>query len=406
MKQDFKIAEELNRQLAIPSDCFKLSFLPTVRYIVCADEVFSIQVAKLLKKNLQDFGCFTKIIVVPEFEILAKGELDTDKWWNLVSALSNFEFEAGCATLMNDVMLVGREEIARRAAEDVLLTDIKVAILERFMQKEDCLTRTLVACNGKSHGLMKLNNCDYLVIYGDDMEAVKASRQPWELLKRIYGDKGPSGQKRQMIHLGGKGVFSKLLYPYLCENGKALSEAALQHKTCCRIGCGFKDNIVLGNSNNIGDALKELARIIKDKSAIMVLPQRYSLMVRFSQLQQFSELNLSYLVMRESVAESCRYLNGMKFCQETPILHFWAHVLPRWEKYSKPQADGRPFMIPVFGVSDELRSEAAVLSRRYLLKQQTHSLRRYWQELRLRFELRRKGYLAAEDYRQMLCLSR
>ena len=62
-------------------------------------------------------------------------------------------------------------------------------------------------------------------------------------------------------------------------------------------------------------------------------------------------------------------------------------------------------MIPVFGVSDELRSEAAVLSRRYLLKQQTHSLRRYWQELLLRRELRRKGYLAAEDYRQMLCPS-
>ncbi len=398
LKKDFEIAEKLNRLLAVPSDCFELSYLSKVSCIVCADEVFAIETAKLLKENLQSFGCFAKIVVRPDFGILSEGEINTDIWWKLVSEIGEMPFEP------KDIMLVGRREIAQRADEDFMLKGIKVAVLEQFMQK-DWGTRTLVSCDGKMNGAMKLQNCDYLVVYGDDMKVVKAARQPLELLERIYGSNGPSGKPRQMVNLGGTGVFSKLLYPYLSAEGEHLTEAALQQKTCRRLFLGMKENIVLDNSNNIGDALSELAKTVGNGKAIMVLPQRYSLIVKFTHLQQFPQLDLRYLVMRESVEESCRYLNGMKFCDETPILHFWAHVLPRWEKYSRPQADGWPFMIPVFGVSDELRSEAAVLSRRYLLKQQTHSLRRYWQELLLRRELRRKGYLAAEDYRQMLCPS-
>lgn len=399
LKRDFEIAEKLNRLLAVPSDCFELSYLSKVSCIVCADEVFAIETARLLKENLKQFGCYAKIVVRPDFEILGRTDIDTDVWWKLVSEIGEMPFEP------KDIMLVGSREIARRAADDIMLKGIKVAVLEQFMQK-DWGTRTLVSCDGKMNGVLKLQNCDYLVVYGDDMEVVKAIREPWDWLERIYGPNGPSGQPRQIVNLGGTGFFSKLLYPYLSAEGERLTEAALQQETGRRLFLGMKKNIVLDNSDNIGDALGELAKTIGSGKAIMALPQRYSLIVKFTHLQQFPQLNLRYLVMRESVAESCRYLNGMKFCQETPILHFWAHVLPRWEKYSKPQADGRPFMIPVFGVSDELRSEAAVLSRRYLLKQQTHSLRRYWQELRLRFELRRKGYLAAEDYRQMLCLSR
>lgn len=394
LKKDFEIAERLNSSLTISSDCFDLSYFFRVSCIVCADDVFAIEVAKLLRENFEKYGLYPKIIVRSDLALLSYGELDLDEWWRLVSKILEIPFEP------QEILLVGRKEIAAHATADTVLKGIKVVLLEQFMQN-DCGTRTFLSCDGEMHGVMKLQNCDYLVLYGDDITLVKEAQKPWELLERIYGEKGPSGEMRKIIYLGGKGKFSELLYSYLSPK-KNLSEALMQQKIGKHIFVFGAPSIVLDEGDNVGALLYDLQQTIGDKKAIMFLPQRYSLIVKFSQKQQFPKLNLRYLVRRETVEESCRYLNGMKFCNAKVALNFWAHVLPRWEKYSKPQINALPFMIPVFGVSDELRQEAKNLENKYLLKQRKYALLRYWQEFKLWLDLRRNGYLAAEEFKQLL----
>ena len=394
LKKDFEIAEKLNSSLTIPSDCFDLSYFFRVSCIVCADDVFAIEVAKLLRENFEKYGLYPKIIVRSDLALLSHGELDLDEWWRLVSRILEIPFEP------QEIMLIGRKEIADYAASDVVLKGIKVAVLEQFMQN-DCGSRTFFSYDGEMHGIMKLQNCDYFVLYGDDVTIVKDAKKTWELLTLIYGDKGPSGEVRKIIYLGGRSKFSELLYSYLI-NEKHLSEAAMLQKVGKQVFVFGASAIVLDQGNNVGSLLYDLQQTIGDKKAIMFLPQRYSLIVKFSQKQQFPKLNLRYLVRRETVEESCRYLNGMKFCNAKVALNFWAHILPRWEKYSKPQAKVPAFMIPVFGVSDELRQEAKNLENKYLLKQRNHALLRYWQEFKLWLDLRRKGYLAAEEFQQLL----
>ena len=394
LKKDFEIAERLNSSLTIPSDCFDLSYFFRVSCIVCADDVFAIEVAKLLRENFEKYGLYPKIIVRSDLALLSHGELDLDEWWSLVSKILEIPFEP------QEIMLIGRKEIADYAASDVVLKGIKVAVIEKFMQN-DCGSRTFFSYDGEMHGIMKLQNCDYFVLYGDDVTIVKDAKKTWELLKLIYGDKGPSGEVRKIIYLGGRSKFSELLYSYLI-NEKHLSEAAMLQKVGKQVFVFGASAIVLDQGNNIGALLSDLQKTIGNKKAIMFLPQRYSLIVKFSQKQQFPKLNLRYLVRRETIEESCHYLNGMKFCDAKVALNFWAHILPRWEKYSKPQADGSPFMISVFGVSDELRQEAKYLENKYLLKQRKYALLRYWQEFKLRLDLRRNGYLAAEEFQQLL----
>lgn len=394
LKKDFEIAERLNSSLTISSDCFDLSYFFRVSCIVCADDVFAIEVAKLLRENFEKYGLYPKIIVRSDLALLSYGELDLDEWWRLVSKILEIPFEPA------EVMLVARREIAEYAATDIMLTDIKVAVLEQFMQN-DCGTRTFLSYRGEMNGMIKLQNCDYFVLYGDDVTIVKDAKKTWELLKLMYGDKGPSGEMRKIIYLGGRSKFSELLYSHLI-NEKHLSEATMLQKVGKQVFVFGASAIVLDQGDNIGSLLYDLQRTIGDKKAIMFLPQRYSLIVKYSQKQQFPKLNLRYLVRRETVEESCRYLNGMKFCNAKVALSFWAHVLPRWEKYSKPQAEVPAFMIPVFGVSDELRQEAKNLENKYLLKQRNHALLRYWQEFKLWLDLRRNGYLAAEEFKQLL----
>lgn len=394
LKKDFEIAERLNSSLTIPSDCFDLSYFFRVSCIVCADDVFAIEVAKFLRENFEKYGLYPQIIVRSDLALLSHGELDLDEWWRLVSKILEIPFEP------QDILLVGRKEIADYAASDVVLKGIKVAVIEKFMQN-DCGSRTFLSYDGEMHGIMKLQNCDYFVLYGDDVTIVKDAKKIWELLKLMHGDKGPSGEMRKIIYLGGRSKFSELLYSHLI-NEKHLSEAAMLQKVGKQVFVFGASAIVLDQGNNIGSLLYDLQQTIGDKKAIMFLPQRYSLIVKYSQKQQFPKLNLRYLVRRETVEESCRYLNGMKFCNAKVALSFWAHVLPRWEKYSKPQAKIAAFMIPVFGVSDELRQEAKNLENKYLLKQRKYALLRCWQEFKLWLDLRRNGYLAAEEFKQLL----
>lgn len=356
--KDLKIAEELNRQLAMPSDCFELKNLPKVRYIVCADEVFSSLLARTIKKNMRAYGFVPKVCVEPKLDLLTKKEIDIEDWYHLASQIDNLELftDQENPVELKEVLLIASENVAQFISNDFVLKKVNVAILERFMRPEYGCSRTFVQTADKEEfGVMKLKNCDYLVVFEDE-NTLDDFSIIWQTLMLTYGECGPSGQVRNLLtyNLSGEvkfigNIWDKDLLKLRAKNIKPM----------------FKTD----NFDVLCGMVNHLVSFIDENAAIVVVPQHYSLLFVLAQKNAFPQLNINYVVMRETIEQSSLYKH-----YDELALHFWAGLVPYWETMAK-----EAILFPVFGMNKELVKAVKILKDKYLLMQSVKNVK-YWQQ--------------------------
>ncbi|MBS4773760.1 MAG: hypothetical protein KHX55_05755 [Proteobacteria bacterium] len=387
-KQDFKDAEFLNSRLIVPSTCFKLSCLPTVRFICCNEDVFSMLIAAKLRDVFEKQGVFVQVVVSESFGVLVSACPGIKDW---IAFESRFH---DCMTQPENCIFVANRTIAQSKQKNENFANAYFAIVEDF--KTNSLTPgSFIDAKDTMHGLRKLKNADFVVCYDDDVTSAYHAARLWWQLYCTYGKTGPSGEKRKFICVGGQGLMSSRLYKSLMKNEARKTEGRLLAKTVQSLYVSEEDVIVCDKGSNTGENLEEIAQVVGNKTAVAAVTQRLSLILYMSQKQQKPELKLDYFVIWQSVSETCSYMNGMRFASAKPILHYWAHVLRRWKNYS---AEKNKFMLPVFGVDQETEKRAARLQPKYVVKQRDFPLKAMWQMLPFVADLAVHGKRAQHEY--------
>lgn len=388
LKQDFKDAEFLNSRLIVPSTCFELSCLPTVRFICCNEDVFSMLIAEQLRDVFEKQGVFVQVVVSEGFGVLVSACPGIKDW---IAFESRFQ---DCMTQPENCIFVANRTIAQSKQKNENFANAYFAIAEDF--KTNSLTPgSFIDTKDTMHGLRKLKNADFVVCYDDDVTSAYHAARLWWQLYCTYGKTGPSGEKRKFICVGGQGLMSLRLYKSLMKNEARKTEGRLLAKTVQSLYVSEEDIIVCDKGSNTGENLEEIAQVVGNKTAVAAVTQRLSLILYMSQKQQKPELKLDYFVIWQSVSETCSYMNGMRFASAKPILHYWAHVLRRWKNYS---AEKNKFMLPVFGVDQETEKRAARLQPKYVVKQRDFPLKAMWQMLPFVADLAVHGKRAQHEY--------
>lgn len=228
-----------------------------------------------------------------------------------------------------------------------------------------------------------LLNYDNVIFYDDDITVVLEGAKLWFKLKALYGDKGAvMRQPRRAIFLGGKGLMSSWLYKET--EGRHLASVAT------KMGIEKERQVILDQGTNTGECLRELRRylcppgIVYSGRCLIVVTQRLSLILKQSIALQWPQLDADYYVIEQSVEESCRLYNGMALAGGRPLLHFWAHVVNRFDRYNGL------FMIKPFEPAPEVREAGDLLAQNFLIKQRVNSLRKYLQYVPILWDLLRK----------------
>lgn len=391
LRQDFADAEFLNSRLIVPSTCFELDGIPTVKLICCNEDVFSMMIAKQLQNVLEKNGISVQIIASEEFRVLVS-PLPSIKEW--IAFDNRFH---DCMAKPRECIFVANRVIAQNKQRGDF-SEACFVIVESFKNNSFAI-HDFVQTRKGSYGTSTLKNADFVVCYDDDVVSAYHAARLWWQLYCLYGKKGPSGERRKFVCVGGKGLMSSRLYKCLMKGERRKTEGQLLAKTAIRLYIQPKDVIVCDKGSNTGENLREIAEIVGDKTAIAAITQRLSLILYMSQKQQQPELKLDYLVIWQSVDETINYMNGMRFAFRKPILHYWAHVLRRWKIYSSKECK---FMLPVFGVDRETERCAARLQSKYVVKQRDFPIKAMWQMLPFIVDLVLHGRRAQFEYNVVL----
>lgn len=388
LKQDFRDAEFLNSRLVVPSTCFKLSCLSTVRLICCNEDVFSMLIAEQLQNVFEEQGIYAQIVVSECFGVLVSPCPGMKEW---IAFESRFQ---DCVIQPENCIFIANRAIAESLLKKDNFSGANIAVIEDF--KSNSLTPScfISAKNGKQ-GMRRLKNTDFVVCYDDDVTSAYHAARLWWHLYCTYGMAGPSGERRKFVCVGGKGLMSSHLYRQIMKKELRKTEGRLLAKTARSLFISESDIIVCDKGSNTGENLKAIAKVVGEKTAIAAVTQRLSLVLYMSQKQQQPELKLDYFVVWQSVSETCRYLNGMRFASAKPILHYWAHILRRWKIYS---AERNKFMLPVFGIDREIEKCAARLQPKYVVKQRDFPVKAMWQMLPFIIDLAIHGKRAQHEY--------
>lgn len=392
VKQDFKDAEFLNSRLVVPSTCFKLSCLPTVRFICCHEDVFSMLIAEQLQEVFEEQGVYVQIIVSESFSVLVSSCPGMKEW---IAFESRFQ---DCMARPENCIFIANRAVAECKQKKENFAGAYFAIIEDF-RSNSLIPGSFISTKNTRYGVRNLKNADFVVCYDDDVTSAYHAVRLWWQLYCIYGKTGPSGEKRKFICAGGKGLMSSRLYKALMKNEARKTEGCLLAKTARSLYVASGDVIICDKGSNTGENLEEIARVVGDKTAIAAVTQRLSLILYMSQKQQQPKLKLDYFVIWQSVSETSRYLNGMRFASAKPILHYWAHVLRRWKNYS---AERNKFMLPVFGIDQETEKCAARLQPKYVVKQRDFPVKAMWQMLPFLVDLAVHGKRAQYEYNLVL----
>ena len=229
-----------------------------------------------------------------------------------------------------------------------------------------------------------LKNYDKVIFYDDDISVVLEGVRVWFKLQATYGAMQPSWneQRRRAIFLGGRGLMSSWLYKET--EGRHLERAAAE------LGIAEQDRVVLDHGTNTGECLWELRKylcppgIVTGGKCLMVVTQRLSLILKQSIALQWPQFDVDYYVVEQSVKQSRQLYNGMALAGGRPLLHFWAHVVNRFDRY-----DGK-FMVKPFEPDAKTRAAGDLLASRFLIKQRSNSLRKYLQYVPILWDLLRK----------------
>lgn len=387
LEKDFLAAQLLNNRLAIASTCFELEMIPKAKFICCHEDLFSILVAKQLKDHLKRQGHDVRICVSERFEGLVKDNPNAKDWVRFSGKLHDLSIDPK-ETIFVSTKAVAREKLSSEYQNSYF------AILERFRDTEIPLG-TFIESKDAQHGIRRVKNVDFIICYDDDItSALYATLLFWHLYDR-FGPYGPSGEVRKIVCVGGRGLMSKFLYRSLMKGEQRKTEGKLLKKVCMRQQVPEEVIVVCDNGNNTGANLNEIEAVIGNKTAIVAVTQRLSMILYMSQQQQKPDLELDYFVIFESVKDTCKYMNGMRFCNCKPILHFWAHVYRRWRIYSRGK---EIFMTPVFGVDEDIEKSAELLQDKYFAKQQGFEVRGLWQMIPFLVDLLFNGKKAVKEY--------
>ena len=370
IQRDFAAAALLNERLTVPSTCFELSNLPEVKYICCHEDVFAQLLAEQLQTALRKNGIDAEIIMSEEFKYLRMKKPDIQEWLHFSKAFGAYAFDP------QECLLICTEAAAK-AIKATCYGKAYFAVAD-WLRKTNLSQKYFILSGDEHYGLRRLKNADFVVCYDDDVTSAFQAAQLWWSLSTMYGDLGPSGCRRKFLCVGGKGVMSGLLYKELMAGEERQTEGMMLRKTALMLWLSPEDIIVCDNGNNTGENLREMAETIGDKTAIVAVTQRLSLVLYMSQKKQQPQLKLDYFVIWQDLSDTCQYLNGMRFCSSKPILHYWAHVLRRWYLYADAKYG---FMLPVYGVDQETKEAAEQLERKYVVKQRNSPLKAFLQML-------------------------
>ena len=389
LKRDFADAEFLNSRLVVPSTCFDLSRLPKgIRFICCHEDVFSMLLAANLQTAFEKEGENPQLIVSENFSVLVSSNPSIKEWMRFDSRFHD------CMALPEECLFIANRAIAQSRQKRGWKGNF--AIVEDFQNNDFCFEPLSI---GNKNIVRHLKNVDFVVCYDDDVTSAFHAARLWWQLYSLYGWCGPSGERRKVICVGGKGLMSSRLYKTLMKNEKHQTEGRLLARTMRHLFVSADDIIICDKGSNTGENLQEIAEVLGDKTAVAAVTQRLSLILFMSQKQQQPQLKLDYFVIWQSISESCMYLNGMRFASAKPILHYWAHVLRRWKNYS---AEKNKFMLPVFGIDGETEKHAARLQPKYVVKQRDFPLLAFFQMLPFMVDLAINGRRAQQEYNIVL----
>lgn len=389
LRQDFADAEFLNSRLVVPSTCFRLTQIPKeIKYICCNKDVFSMQIAEQIKTALEMKNVCLQVIVSDDFAVLVSSNPNCKEWNRFERRFNDCKADA------KEFLFVAKRTFVSSKKNQRWFEKAYFAIVESFKSNE-MNPESFLLCANEKRGRRYLKNADFVICYDDDVVSAYHAVRLWWQLYSTYGYQGPSGEKRKLICVGGKGLMSSRLYKSLMKDETRRTEGRLLAKTACSLFVSADDIIICDKGTNTGENLKEIAEVIGDKTAIVAVTQRLSLILYMSQKQQQPQLQLDYFVIWETVSETCCYMNGMRFASAKPILHYWAHVLRRWKNYSTEQ---NKFMLPVFGVDSEVEKRAERLQSKYVVKQRDYPLKSMVQMLPFVFDLLIHGKYAQQEY--------
>lgn len=389
LRQDFADAEFLNSRLVVPSTCFDLSYMPkNVRHICCHEDVFSMLLASQLQAALKREGIDAEVTVSENFSVLVSPSPTVKEWMRFDSRFHDCMFKP------EECLFVANRSVAQSKRRREGFENAGFAIIEDFRNNDLNPGAFILTADGQ-HGIRHLKNADFVVCYDDDADsAYHAARLWWELNTR-FGEFGPCGEKRRFVCVGGRGIMSSLLYKSLMKGEPCRTEGRLLKKTAESLYVAEEDIVVCDKGSNTGDNLRELAGVVGNKTAIAAVTQRLALILYMSQKQQQPDMALDYFVIWQSLSETCKYMNGMRFASAKPILHYWAHVARRWKNYS---AEANKFMLPVFGIDAETEKRAARLQSKYVVKQRDFPVRAFFQTIPFWLDLLFHGRHARYEY--------
>lgn len=203
-------ARYLNAHIMAPSNCFDLIDVPSVSQIICGNDLPSRMIARQLAEVIRKQTFVYPVIYSgPEFALLDMAKDVDSQAENFVSLLCKGGFN------LEETLIVARMDMFLTLRGNARLNNVLFCIRDYFMSDKNFAYKpflTRAESMPKYFGGKRLKNCDYVVVYDDDMTSAFEGAKLWWELKRLYDDNGPSGKKRKLICLGGKGKLSTFLY--------------------------------------------------------------------------------------------------------------------------------------------------------------------------------------------------
>lgn len=323
LKSDFEIAEKINNHLFIPSDCFDLENIPSVHYIIGARNIQTRHIAEQLAAAIESKSNFRpQILIRGEFNALEDGSLS-----DFASAENLLSFLREQNIVLEDAVIIASGYSAKwftyqeKTSDGVNINPFNhtwFCLKECFMHQNLGFSRSFIRKGEEFWNDRKvLKNCDCIVLYSE-VTSVFNGALLWCELQQQHGKLGPSGKPRRIICSGLRTFFSQLMY-----KGSPIGE--ILKGTCLHMGMPKDAITVMKEYEQHADNLSELDQNIKpDEIAIMVVPQRYSLPLKYTQMCVCPQLKLSYYVLYQEVCDAVHLYNGLKLCNGRPFLSYCA----------------------------------------------------------------------------------